>query len=201
MTSFPNVLLVIVILIFTSCGHQKKEDKWRIRSEKESQLDTLNILESQKLSKRLNSIIDWDTAEKFTYDLQELFENNSRPISFMGFVDDIIKRDSTYILKVENSNFPVNKYFYFIAEISVNFTVFQELKLKLDPTERNEGCFIFQVTKLSSQHPLLKSEIESNGQNVEDASSYVTYDFGETLIKFQGRLVDYFIYNRLKDDE
>lgn len=98
-----------------------------------------------------------------------------------------------------SSNSQSNK--TFIAEISVSAAIFKELKSKLDPAETNEGCFIFQVTKISSNQPILKSEVESNGDNVKDASSYITLDFDETLIKFQGKLVTYFIYDRLKEDD
>ncbi len=202
MTSFSNILLVIVSLIFTSCRHQKKDlstDKWRIRYERESQLDALNLLNAQKLSRSSNSIVDWDTVEKFTYSLQETFENSSRPISFMGEVKDIVKRDSTYILKVAGLIYQSNK--YFIAEISVNSAIFQELKFKLDPKERNEGCFIFQVSKISSFQLGVKSEIKQDGTTVEDASSYIVLDLDETLIKFQGNLVTYFIYDRLEEDD
>ena len=87
-----------------------------------------------------------------------------------------------------------------MAEISVSANIFQAIKSKLDAKENNEGCFIFQVTKVSSHLPILKSEIESNGGNVEDASSYLTLDFDESLVKIQGKLITYFLYDRLKEE-
>lgn len=98
-----------------------------------------------------------------------------------------------------NTNPQLSK--YFIAEITVNANMFQALKSKLDSKERNEGCFIFQVTKVSSHLPILKSELESNGDNVEDASSYLTLDFDESLVKLQGKLVAYFFYDRLNEGD
>lgn len=193
MTSLLQSLLVIISFIIVSCGQKKKE----IRYERQNQLDTLNLFEAEKLSKNSNAIIGWDTAENFTYSLQETFESSSRPISFIGVIKDILKKDSTYFLKVVSSN--PQSYKSFIAEISVNAIIFKELKSKLDTKEENEGCFIFQVTKISSHQPILKSEIESDGDNVENTSSYLTLDFDETLIKFQGKLVTYFLYNRVKE--
>ncbi|MEJ7830584.1 MAG: hypothetical protein WKF91_20410 [Segetibacter sp.] len=162
-------------------------------------LDTLNLTEAEKLSKSSNANTGWDTTDKFTYSLQESFESDPRPVSFIGKIKDIIKKDSSYILKVVNTNSQSSK--NFIAEIYLNANTFQVLKSKLDPKESNEGCFIFQVTKVSSHLPILKSEIESNGDNVEDALSYLTLDFDEALVKLQGKLVAYILYDRLKEED
>lgn len=201
MTSFPKLLLVITTLIIASCGQEKKEppkDKWEVRYDKQKQLDTLNLTDAEKLAKSSNAIIGWDTTEQFTYSLQESLESDSRPISFIGEIKDVIKRDSLFILKVVNTNSQSSK--KFISEISVSANIFQAIKSKLDAKENNEGCFIFQVTKVSSHLPILKSEIESNGGNVEDASSYLTLDFDESLVKIQGKLITYFLYDRLKEE-
>lgn len=202
MTSFQKLLFVITILFIASCGQEKKEapkDKWEVRYNKQKQLDTLNLTVAEKLAKSSNANIGWDTTENFTYSLQESIESDQRPISFIGEIKDVIKKDSLYILKVVNTNSQSSK--NYIAEISVSATTFQTIKSKLDPTESNEGCFIFQVTKVSSHLPILKSEIESNGDNVEDASSYLTLDFDESLVKLQGKLLTYFLYDRLKEDD
>lgn len=202
MTSFQKLLFLITTLCIASCGQEKKEepkDKWEVRYNKQKQLDTLNLTDAEKLAKSSNANIGWDTTETFTYSLQELIESDQRPISFIGEIKDVIKKDSLYILKVVNTNSQSSK--NYIAEISVSATTFQAIKSKLDPKESNEGCFIFQVTKVSSHLPILKSEIESNGDNVEDASSYLTLDFDESLVKLQGKLLTYFLYDRLKEDD
>lgn len=201
MTFFLKLLLVITTLTIASCGEEKKEppkDKWEVHYNKQKQLDTLNFTEAEKFAKSSNANIGWDTTDEFTYSLQESLESDPRPISFIGEIKDVIKKDSLYILKVVNTNSQSSK--NFIAEIAVSANTFQVIKTKLDPKESNEGCFIFQVTKVSSHLPILKSEIESNGDNVEDASSYLTLDFDESLIKLQGKLVTYFLYDRLKEE-
>lgn len=202
MTFFKKLLFVITLVSIASCGQEKKEppkDKWEVRYDKQKQLDTLNLTDAEKFAKSSNANIGWDTIETFTYSLQESIESDQRPIAFIGIIKDVIKKDSLYILKVLNTNSQSSK--NYIAEISVSETTFQAIKSKLDPKESNEGCFIFQVAKVSSHLPILKSEIESNGDNVEDASSYLTLDFDESLIKLQGKLVTYFLYNRLKEDD
>lgn len=201
MTSCFTNLLILISLFIVSCGLENKEsakDKLEVRYDEQKLLDSINMSKAEKISKSLNALTGWDTKDYFTYSIQELFETTSKPISFIGIINDIIKRDTTYLLKVTSSNY--HSYKTFIAEISVSADMFKELKSKLDPIETNEGCFIFQVSKVSSSQPVLKSEIESNGDNVEDATSYITFDFDETLIKFQGKLITYFIYNRLKEN-
>jgi len=202
MTFTTKNLLIITSLLIASCGQEKKQpskDSWKVRYEKQKQLDTLNLTKAEEFSKTANAIIGWDITNQFTYSLQELSESTQRPISFIGEIKDIIKKDSSYILKVVNTNSESSK--NFVAEISVNTNMFQTIKSKLDPNESNEGCFIFQVIKISSHLPILKSEIESNGEDMEDASSYLTLDFDESLVKLQGKLITFFMYDRLKEDD
>ena len=37
--------------------------------------------------------------------------------------------------------------------------------------------------------------------DIEDASSRLTFDFDEYLVKFQGNLIAYFLYDKLKKEE
>lgn len=163
-------------------------------------LDSLNLLESEKLSRSYNAHTGWDTAHNFTYFIQELFEASERPISFIGEIKDVIKaNDSLYVFKVVSRSF-----FYlknFIAEISVDREFFNEIKSRLDPKGLNTGCFIVKFEKINSYLPVLESEFEVNGDNLEDASSYLTLNFDESLIKLKGDLVSCFLYNRFDEEE
>ena len=200
MRSFLKFLLVIASITIASCGREKKEtskDLSEIINDKK-QLKASNLMNAEKLAKSYNANIGWDRTENFTYSFQESLEFDRRPIAFYGEIRDVIKKDSLYILKVFNTH--SNSIQYFLAEIPVNANTFQLLKAKLNPKEINYGCFIFQVTKVSSSLPILKSEVESNGDNVENASSFLTLDFDEPLITLQGKLITYFLYDRLKED-
>lgn len=198
MTFLPKNFLLIVTLVLASCGEEKKDspkEKLEIEENKQKQLDSANLMEVKKISMLSNAIVGWDTTVNFTYFLQESLESNQRPISFIGYIKDVIKKDSLYILKVINTNSIKN----IIAEISVSANTFQTIKLKLNSSEWSSGCFIFHVVKVSSYFPMLKSEIDSYGQNDEDATSKLTYDFSESLIKLQGKLDTCFFYDHLKE--
>jgi hypothetical protein len=184
-------------LMAFACGERKSQKtKSEIQNEKRKTLDSLNEAEAKKLAMSFDANIDWDTTYCFTYSIQELFEANTRPVSFTGEINDVFKKDSLYILKIVNSNWKASK--QFIAEISIDKRAFQQLKSKLNPEEDNQGCFIFRVTKITSHSPVLKSEIDPNGESVDDASSYLTLDFYESIVKLEGNLVSCYLYQRLE---
>lgn len=193
MNNIPAYLLVILFCL-VSCESKKEpdKDKYEVRKENQNRLDSLNQNEILKLINIHNAIAGWDTVENFTYYLQELFSDKLRPASFMGNIKDIIKYDSMYVLKVVNSNYQSPN--AFIAEISVNTLMFNKLKSLLKSSKGNEGCFIFQVENITSNIPVLKSEID-------ESSSYLTLDFDETLIKFKGQLIDFYLNAKLNEDE
>jgi hypothetical protein len=206
MTQISKSLIPFLIFFaFVSCDNSKKEpekSKYEIRSEKQDKLDTLNLIEAQRLSQTTNSIIGWDTPENFTYSLQELFESGGKPVSFVGEIKDIIKKDSIYILKVMNTSSKSSK--NFMAEISVTANMFQAMKLKLDPNETNEGCFIFKPTSIRSSSLLkIDSEVstDEDAQTVDDAnanaSSELTYDSSNIIVFFKGDMINFYLYKRL----
>jgi hypothetical protein len=206
MTQISKSLIPFLIFFaFVSCDNSKKEpekSKYEIRSEKQDKLDTLNLIEAQRLSQTNNSIIGWDTTENFTYSLQESFKSEAKPISFIGEIKDIIKKDSTYILKVMNTSSQSSK--NFIAEISVTANMFQSMKSKLDPNETNEGCFIFKPTSIRSSSLLkIDSEVstDEDAQTVDDAnanaSSELTYDSSNIIVFFKGDMINFYLYKRL----
>lgn len=197
MTALKKTFLAALALYIFACKQEIKEktnENWEIDYDNRKRVDSLNLLNSEKIIKISNANTSWDTLETFTYELQELFESDKRPISFTGIIKDIIKKDSSYILKVINTTFKTTN--YHVAEINVSANIFKEIQSKLDPNQINKGCFIFNVTKTTSHIPLLKSEIEKNNDNAEDASSDLTFDFSESLIKLEGRLINYYIYMR-----
>lgn len=149
-------------------------------------------------SEKQNALVGWDTLDQFTYKLQETIENNSKVISFTGNIYDIIKKNSFYILKVTNSNPLAFKIFN--AEISVSLLLFQELKVQLDSKRSNEACFLLSVHKIISNTPILDSDVHSNGESDEDATSYLTLNSDQTLIVLRGSLINYYVYETLDYD-
>ena len=168
----PKTYLLFLCIIIFSCDQEKKEpekSKYEIQEEKQNKLDTLNFNEAKKLYTVSNAIIGWDTIKRYTYELQELLENNARPISFNGQIRNIIKKDSLYILKVPSHSHGKD----YLAEISVSTDMFETLRNQLDKHGINKGCFIFQVTRVTSSD----------------------------IINFQGKLLSYYLYNKLNEGD
>ena len=185
MTYFTKSFITFLTVLLISCGDSKKESEkipekssYEIRHDKQKLLDSLNKNEASKLTNNYNAIVGWDTVNHFTFYLQELFEKEKRPISFIGIIIDVIKKDTSYVLKVISSNMTFN------AEISVTKELFNKLNPLLQEKEIIEGCFIFKVTNITSNNSILESEIDPNGDNA--------------LLKFHGKLIDFCLYDRLK---
>ena len=208
MTKLIKQLIPFITLCLIACNEDKKDDvketieknKSESRTDKRNALDSLNKIAVDKLIENYKAVKDWDTAECFTYTLQEKFDKNSNPISFIGEINDITKKDSVYILKLTSTH---TSYFTnFTAQISVNPSVFEELKLHITRTKyRNEGCFIFKVNAINTYLPTLKSVVDKNGDNSEDATSSLSLDFDEKVLEFKGNLISYYLYKDLKDDD
>jgi hypothetical protein len=195
------LFITLLTYFFLSCSESKNDPPktdYEIRMDKQKELDTLNLRQAFKLTNKNDADLSWDTASNFTYKLQETFENSGKPMSFIGRIKDITKKDSLYVLKIISDRGLFKSY---NAEILVDNLLLQKLTANMNQKKSREGCFILYVSRITSSSPILSSDVEPNGDNVEDATSYITYDYDETLIKIYGRLTDYFIYDKLGKDE
>lgn len=181
----------------------KKEvskDTLDIRYEKSKQLDSLNIKEGEKLTLRHNAF-SIDTLTEYTYQIQDLIPENGK-LSFSGDIIDIIKMDNNYVIRVKGSGVYSNIFSdrTYIADIFVTSAKFNDFKnLLTDKMHSNEGCFIFNCSKVISTSKLsLDSEIDGNAED-GDLSSYLTYDFDEKLIIIQGEIVEYYVYKKIEE--
>ncbi|HCS20658.1 MAG TPA: hypothetical protein DIW47_08885 [Bacteroidetes bacterium] len=183
-------VFLFTIILFGSCGkseQQIREEKYQDIKQKEQQLKLANDSAISLLNQKYNAISGWDSLEMFSFQLQEMFVDQRRPISFEGRILDIIKSDSTYLLKVYRSTwyFPPKDH---LALISISNAMFPRLKKMLKP-ENNfiEGCFVFDVSSITSLSPKLSSDLV----NGEDSYSYLDFDFESTLLIFKGDLIDF----------
>lgn len=201
MTSFLKLLLVITILITTSCGQEKKEsskEKWQVRYDKQKQLDTLNKNEAANLTAKLNAIESKDNDLKFTYQVQEIVKDSSPLISVIGNITDIVQKDDNYLLKIYG-NFSKK---HCLFEISVSYEILQKISNQLDPKySLHKGCFIFKPTSIKSSSVLTIDSEVSGGQTIDDAETSLTYDFHDVIFFFKGNLIDYYVYKRLPEDK
>jgi hypothetical protein len=200
-----SLIAVIIILFLISCRQSGKADKLS-KFEKRKQLESFNLKNAIKLSEKSNAVFGWDTTGGFTYAIQEKFEGGNKSMPFIGWIRDIIKEDSNYVLKVSQSfsqtpnNFlDWNVYTTFAAEILVPQDIFYSLKIAIDERKSLEGCFIIRVNSIKESHPILSSEVDPDGPDIEDASSYITLDFEQSLVVVKGTLSDFYLYDKLAD--
>lgn len=207
MINFIKSVLIFLTITLISCGEKKgvKKDKYQIIRDKRNELKLKNKQQSIILSEKQNAIMGWDTVKQYTYQLQEQFSISTKPISFIGIINDIIKKDSAYRLKL----FPAGDHYYktFIAEVELSSSLLKELNEQLTSNKGSvKGCFIFSVTKVESVSPKLTSDFDPGASNdddpqlysLDDASSYITLDFDETLIRLKGKLIAFYIYEQMK---
>lgn len=197
-----HTIILSAIILFTSCGkseQQVKEDKKQVVKQKTEQLKTANKKAISDINHKHNAVSGWDSLESFTYVLQEMFVDENKLMNFKGEIKDIIKSDSTYLLKVHhNSDWPYKM--DYLALISMSREKLVEIKeiLKSD-NHSNIGCFILKVSKIISSSPKIKPDLELEG---EDSYSYMDFDFDANLLIFKGDLVDFHINEILpKDNE
>jgi hypothetical protein len=126
----------------------------------------------------------------FTYHLQEKFIDSNKLVSFEGTIKEITKTDSTYILRIHNTNSAYSDKHY-NADITVNNKMFSVLRKIIDSENHSyKGCFVFKACKIISANPEIKSNFELDG---EDTYSYLEYDFHGILVIFKGDLIDFYI--------
>jgi hypothetical protein len=196
---FGIISFLLLIVLFSSCGKSKEQienEKYEAQEKKTEQIKMINEKAIINLSKRYKSISGWDTLNKFTYELQEMFIDKGELISFKGKLKDILKLDSTYFLNVKNNTEGPHYGYNFIAQIAINIEMLKELKqILLSKDYTKEGCFVFRVSKIYTAFPKLKSDNDTDSED-----SYLGWDFN-TLIVFKGELIDFYMEKRTEYDE
>lgn len=183
---FGMIIILTALVLFSSCGKSEKQiriEKYSAQEKKTEQLKVLNKKAIEILSEKYKSVIGWDTSDNFTYELQEMFIDEGKLISFEGELKDIIKSDSTYFLVVNSDSKNC------IARISIKTEKFINLKKQLKSKDCSKtGCFVFKVSKIISASPEIKSDFESDGEY-----SYLDYDFDHPLLIINGDLIDFYL--------
>lgn len=198
---FVQTIILLTIVLLTCCGkseQQIKEEKEDFVKQKNEQLKITNKKALINLTQKYSAIMGWDTLDFYTYQYQEMFIDQRKPICFEGELNDITKTDSSYYLKLRNTSWHYKK--NCIALISLSRQNFIEFnKILKSKNHTNEGCFVFKVSKIISASPEIKSDIEMEG---EDSYSYLGFDFDETLLIFKGELIDFYLNETaLKTDD
>ncbi len=225
---FSQISVILIAIFLTSCWKSDKQirkERIEFRKEKNNKLETNNKKAINNLAQKYNAVSDWDTLGQYTYLYQEIFINQKKLIAFEGELNDIIKLDSIYYLKVINKNYNKDILAHydkgtlahdiknilagynneFLAQISISNQNFVELEkiLKLNK-HKNNGCFIFKVSNIFSVCPQLKSDIiEYDKEEHPDSEpdSYLTYGFDKKVLIFHGQLIDFYINETAKEIE
>ena len=203
MISFPKNLLILISLVVFSCRQEIKElpiEKSEGIYENPNRLDSLNKSEATKLSSQLDAIAYKDSVFNFTYQVQKTFKTNDRPISFTGFIEDIIQKDNNFVIKIYGAFAKLECN----AEILVTPEQFYELYKQLDLKRSNKGCFIFKPTNIKSGSVLsYRSELTvyHGAETVDEANEAAESELTHTIeaeLFFKGNLIDYYLYKRIK---
>lgn len=189
-----RLFFFVSTLLLIACNQKEKEkDKYEIEKEQKVKLDSLNETDAERIININKAKTDWYKSDLYTYQIQEMI-NPEQPLSLKGYLHDILKKDSVYILKIQSSYTNVSS--DFIADISVDSTWFQDMRKKFKSKDFTEGCFIIKINKIQSSFLSLSSEIEGSTEE-EDLRSDLIYEFNGNLIHIYGNLIDYYIYKTL----
>jgi len=189
-----RLVFFISTLLLIACNQKEKEkNKYEIEKEQKVKLDSLNETDAERIININKAKTDWYKSDLYTYQIQEMI-NPEQPISLKGYLHDILKKDSAYILKIQSSYTSITS--DFIADISVDSTWFQDMRKKFKSKDFTEGCFIIKINKIRSSFLSLSSEIDGSTDE-EDLRSDLIYEFNSNLIHIYGNLIDYYIYKKL----
>jgi hypothetical protein len=187
-------LLIIVwalgIPMIQSCGktpaQREKEEKEKKEQDQIKKRDTKRQ-RTMDFSNRYRAITGWDTLNLYTYELQDMVVGKDRPLMFSGYVQDIIKIDSVYLLEIKHYDEDYER--DYLARITTNKTMLNELRrhLKTD-TLSSTGSFIINVSNIKTQSPELVGRTSEEGEN---SYGYLDFDFEEKLLIIEGTLLDF----------
>ncbi len=218
MANFIKALLPFLTLTFVSCGSdeptkEQPKEKWEIEFNEQMSIDSLNKTDVINLSKKHDAILGWDTSLIYTYQLQNLLSTNKKPLTFIGKIKDIIKKDSNYIIFATSSWTPFMVSLYYIhtnsfsnkdylAEFTVPSSKFEEMSSLLSPEkEAKEVCFIFNCDKVISSSKIAL-DIQNSGSEAEknNFSSEQALSLDKTLVILKGEILDFYLYKNKKED-
>src|SRR5690554_5720608 len=126
------MIILSIIILFSSCRQsevQVKDEKLEIIVLKEDSIEIVNEKLLSDIKEKYDPISLWDTEEQsFTYVLQEMFIDENKLLSIEGKIDDISKTDSTYILKIYKTPWPLPSGPDYLILISISKEEFAGLR-------------------------------------------------------------------------
>ena len=147
-----KILLITSLTVFISCTSKKEEPpKEKNTYEEKIELDSLNLLRRDKITKKYDAVSGWEKNNLFTYALKEKLLDSI--ISFTGLIVDIDKNGDAYILKIEGIR-------GYSAEIILSNLQFKNIISETSARQRfNRGCFIIKIKDIQSTESILNGEL------------------------------------------
>ena len=177
-------ILLLAILLLTSCGQISQED-----ANASNVLLEMNERYIADLNREYNAISELDSLNAFTSVLQDRFIDSERNLNFIGRIKDICKSDSLFTITVWNKDFFNDR--DYMALISLSAESLNEFRAKFrEAGNVDEISFIVNVSEIISYPLQLKSNIEHSS---DDIYTYLSLDSDFSLIIFKGSLIDYYI--------
>jgi len=185
---YQVVCLLFSSLVLISCS-QDKNGKNKSSKEK-----TEFEITRDSLIQKYNAITVKDTPiNKYSFLFQNELISKKRLLAFTGFISDVYKKDSNYIVQIIHEEL----YDKFIVNTIIDSIQMEEIRPLLLSGKTNSGCFILKISKIKSASPALELDYNPGEPPSEDDDgtppSISVGDFGETRIFIlKANMVDYY---------
>jgi hypothetical protein len=178
-----SLLIILATTFLAGCGLFDKKEGNKFDDPK-----------TKSFIQKSNANSSWDTTFTYAFELQEQFENTNTLMCFTGEISDIIKKDSSYVLKLSHiyyhdvdnintkSNAHINAYVHVTPQIK------NEILSRINNHSAPSGAFNLRITKIESSTVGISPEVEGTG---DDAFPYIYFDDYSPLYIMEAELVNY----------
>lgn len=185
-------LLSLALFIFVSCNSEKKEipkERKLTSYEIQNQLDSINDISANEFARKYNAISGLDIDLGFTYQIEDSIHSSGKPISIIGQISDIVRKDSNMIFTIKGY-FSEKKC---ISEILVTSEQFNDFfKITKPQNDYATYCFIINLNKISSKSLL---SIKAEGEDQLD------YNFNKQILLASGKLINMYKYKEIEENK
>jgi hypothetical protein len=165
-----SICCFFVVVTLSACGDSKNKG-------------TNNEVINQ-LAAKYGTVADWDTSLSYTSHYQKMFIEDKKLLLFNGRIYDIVKEDSSYIVKVLDER--EDAIHNFLAVISFTH---QQIAAMLEIKESDSGIFVIQVSKVTTSNPSIRVDEASDGES-ESSYTHLSDDADQMITVFKGKIID-----------
>lgn len=199
-------IICLIIFLIWGCGSTDSR-KNELAQEEESRFNRINIennistdsIETERIKSKYNANSAWDTLS-FTYQLEENLVLKGEFASVKADLNDILKKDSTYYIKIINkidfymgnpSNF--DEVLLYLKINNNQFNLIKNIKLSHENSLGfgKTGIFIFKAKSINNFNSrVLDSNInESTGESSSEVNN-------TKALLINGDLIDFYLFRQ-----